>query len=796
VNRKQQDGAAKGGIPFRRGRAVGVRARRTYTWLASFLVVAALFLPAATQPNTASPTVWFADHKIAKQVDTGTNTVTQSFTVDHDIEALAVVPETNALWVLSDKRLQRYGADTTLQRDIDIKTLAAKVDDPEALALNPYDQSLWLALEKTLIHLDADGAKQFDRTVNDKIKALSLDLDESVWVLTKKELVHFDTNGSVVDTVDLKALSVKADHLALDALGSMLWLAGEHTLYKFDITDCMENNTFTNCLIHETSPYLQQHAHNPVDWYPWRKEALEKARREDKPILLSVGYSACHWCHVMEQESFEDEAVAKVMNERFVCIKVDREERPDLDKIYQTAHQLLTQRPGGWPLNMFITPDDHMPFFGGTYFPKTSKFGMPGFTDVLQRVANFYHEHRKEIVEQGDSLRELFGRIQPGGPPPDAEISDNVLKEALAQLKNQFDPRHGGFGGAPKFPHPTSIEFCLRRWAHSVVTGKPDSEVRHIARFTLRAMASGGIYDQIGGGFCRYAVDEQWMIPHFEKMLYDNAQLLPLYPDAFLATGDNLFKRVAEETAVWTIREMQSPEGGYYSTLDADSEGHEGKFYVWTTEELKNLLNADEWNVLEARYGLKGKPNFEGKWHLHVHAGLADIADKLPYQGADIDALLASAHSKLFAAREKRIRPGRDEKILTSWNGLMIKGMARAGRLLERQDFIASAERALDFIRDHLWKKRAVACDVQGRTSAARRLHGCRRYASREGGGRAASGTAAESNAGSSCRGRKPGAAHRHNCAGSAIGRTQCARRGRARDGAHQRRQGASQRLS
>ncbi len=507
----------------------------------------------------------------------------------------------------------------------------------------------------------------------------------------------------------------------------------------------MENNTFTNRLIHETSPYLQQHAHNPVNWYPWGEEALEKARREDKPILLSVGYSACHWCHVMEQESFEDEAVAKVMNGRFVCIKVDREERPDLDKIYQTAHQLLTQRPGGWPLNMFLMPDDHMPFFGGTYFPKTPKFGMPGFTEVLQRVADFYHERRKEIVEQSDSLRELFGRIQPDGPAPDAEISDNVLKEALTQLKNQFDPRHGGFGGAPKFPHPTSIEFCLRCWAHSVVTGKPDNEARHIARFTLRAMASGGIYDQIGGGFCRYAVDEQWMIPHFEKMLYDNAQLLPLYADAFLATGDNLFKRVAEETAAWTIREMQSPEGGYYSTLDADSEGQEGKFYVWTTEELKNLLNADEWNVLEARYGLKGESNFEGKWHLHVHAGHADIANKLPYQEADIDALLASAHGKLFAAREKRIRPGRDEKILTSWNGLMIKGMARAGRLLRRQDFIASAERAMDFIRDRLWKNgRLLATyrDVQapsGEANTALPRDDCM-----DAGGRATQGAVAE----------------------------------------------------
>jgi len=494
----------------------------------------------------------------------------------------------------------------------------------------------------------------------------------------------------------------------------------------------------TNRLIHETSPYLQQHAHNPVDWYPWGADALEKARREDKPILVSIGYSACHWCHVMEHESFEDEDVARVMNELFVCIKVDREERPDLDKIYQTSHQILAQRPGGWPLNMFLTPGDQMPFFGGTYFPKTPKYGMPGFTDLLQHVAEVYRNKRDAIREQNDSLSDIFRRLQPPAPAPGVHPGPEALEQVHAELKHQYDARFGGFGGAPKFPHPTSLELCLHRWARGQQNGaaKGDAsmgasaavseaasqdsaalEALQMARHTLRSMAHGGLYDQIGGGFCRYSVDERWEIPHFEKMLYDNAQLLGLYVDAWRATGESLFRRIAVETAEWVMREMQSPDGGYYSALDADSEGREGKFYVWSAEEIRQLLSAEEWDIVERRYGLQGTPNFEGRWHLNVRADNATLALRLERLESDVASQLESARRKLFAAREKRVRPGRDEKILTAWNALMIKAMAHTGRLLARPDFTDSAERALDFIHVRLWRDgRLLATHKDGKS--------------------------------------------------------------------------------
>ncbi|MBI5782162.1 MAG: thioredoxin domain-containing protein [Gammaproteobacteria bacterium] len=463
-----------------------------------------------------------------------------------------------------------------------------------------------------------------------------------------------------------------------------------------------------NRLIHETSPYLLQHAHNPVDWYPWGAEALERARRENRPILVSIGYSACHWCHVMEHESFEDEEVARVMNELFVCIKVDREERPDLDKIYQTAHQILAQRPGGWPLNMFLTPDDQMPFFGGTYFPKTSKYGMPAFTDLLRHVAEVYNKKHDAIREQNASLHDIFARLQPEGPAPGMRLGPEVLDGAYTELQRQFDARYGGFGKAPKFPHPTSLELCLHRWSLSLRNSAGDKEALHMARHTLAAMAHGGIYDQVGGGFCRYSVDERWEIPHFEKMLYDNAQLLALYADAWLASEESLFRHIAIETAEWVMREMQSPEGGYYSALDADSEGHEGRFYAWTAEEIRNLLTPEEWGVVERRFGLQGTPNFEGQWHLNVHTDEAAIAEQMLCPESDVAARLESARRKLFVARAQRVRPGRDEKILTSWNGLMIQAMAHAGRILERPDFIVSAGRAMDFIQAQLWRHRRL----------------------------------------------------------------------------------------
>jgi uncharacterized protein YyaL (SSP411 family) len=447
-----------------------------------------------------------------------------------------------------------------------------------------------------------------------------------------------------------------------------------------------------NRLARETSPYLQQHAANPVDWYPWGEEALERARQEDKPILLSVGYSACHWCHVMAHESFEDAEVAAVMNRLFVNVKVDREERPDLDQIYQSAHQMLAQRSGGWPLTMFLSPEG-APFFGGTYFPKTPRYGMPGFPDLCERIAAVWREKRAEIAAQNSEVLKALARTLPRQAGHRSEFSAEVLDAMLDNLRANFDAQHGGFGAAPKFPHPTDLELCLRK-----------GEVE-IAQLTLRRMCEGGIYDQLGGGFCRYSTDAEWTIPHFEKMLYDNGPLLALLSDAWVLTGDALFARCAGETAGWIMREMQSPEGGYYSSLDADSEHEEGKFYVWSREEVRELLSADEYQVVARHYGLEQPPNFENRhWHLRVTAPVDD------------EARLASARTKLLAAREKRIRPGRDEKILVSWNALAIRGMARAGRVFHCAPWIASARRALQFIRETMWRDaRLLATYKDGR---------------------------------------------------------------------------------
>jgi len=469
-----------------------------------------------------------------------------------------------------------------------------------------------------------------------------------------------------------------------------------------------------NRLAHETSPYLLQHAGNPVDWYPWGEEAHARARAEDKPILLSIGYSACHWCHVMEHESFEDEDTARVMNELFINIKVDREERPDLDRIYQTAHQVLAGRPGGWPLTMFLAPDDHTPFFGGTYFPNRPRHGLPAFTDLLQRVAAFYREHRDAITEQNSVLRGMFTRFEPGRPEPGRILDSQPLIAARRELESHYDPVHGGFGGAPKFPHPMNLEFLLRAHAAS---GGQDATARAMAADSLRAMIRGGLYDQLGGGFFRYSVDERWMIPHFEKMLYDNGPLLALAADAARATGDRLFARAARATGEWVMREMQSPAGGYYATLDADSEGHEGRYYVWTPREVEALVTAEEYRLFAPIYGLDRSANFEGEsWHLHTYEDPAAVARRLGLDPVTAEALLGTAREKLLAARNRRVRPGRDEKIITGWNGLMIRGMARAGRLLGHPDLVDSASGALDFVRANLWRDdRLLASFKDGR---------------------------------------------------------------------------------
>jgi len=476
----------------------------------------------------------------------------------------------------------------------------------------------------------------------------------------------------------------------------------------------------SNLLAQETSPYLLQHADNPVAWRPWNAAALEEARRDDKPILLSIGYSACHWCHVMAHESFEDPATAAAMNDLFVNIKVDREERPDLDKIYQLAHQILTGRGGGWPLTVFLTPQDLAPYFAGTYFPKTPRYGMPAFTEMLQQVSDFYRHQRADITEQHGRLLQILQQI--GTTAPDASPFDAVpLDVARNQLSTSYDSVNGGFGSAPKFPHPTHIERLLHHWATTAVAGNPDHGALDMARTTLIKMADGGIYDQLGGGFCRYSVDDQWMIPHFEKMLYDNGPLLALAAQAWQISGDELFRRVAGETAEWVMREMQSPEGGYYATLDADSEGEEGKFYAWTREEIRSLVDEDDFALFARRYGLDSTPNFEHQWHLHVFHDLSELAQEFSVSVDAVQERLDGVRRLLFDIRQERVHPGRDEKIIASWNGLMIKGMAVAGGVLDAPAYLASAERALDFIRSNLWhdgRLRAVYKDGRARFPA------------------------------------------------------------------------------
>lgn len=470
----------------------------------------------------------------------------------------------------------------------------------------------------------------------------------------------------------------------------------------------------SNDLAKETSPYLLQHSKNPVDWYPWGEEALTLARTQNKPILLSIGYSACHWCHVMAQESFEDETVASVMNQHFVNIKVDREERPDIDQIYQTAHNMLNQRNGGWPLTMFLTPEQK-PFFGGTYFPKITRNGMPGFLDLLPLIAEAYYTRGEEIEQQNARLMHLFDASLPEDTTSDPEFSVQLFDQALKALNKNFDSVNGGFGNAPKFIHPAELEFCLQRYFVD-----KDKDALNIVTYTLEKMAKGGIYDQLGGGFCRYSTDQCWHIPHFEKMLYDNGALLHLYTMAWLITRNTLFKQVIEETAAWTMREMQSASGaerGYYSSLDADSEHEEGKFYVWDREHAAQVLSRAEYEIAAPYYGLERPPNFEQKyWNLEISQSLAVVAQQAGVCYEEAQHRLTSAQKKLFLVRETRTRPGRDEKILTSWNGLMIKGMVCSGRIFKHRAWIFSAIDAVDFIRNTMWKNnRLLATYKDGR---------------------------------------------------------------------------------
>ncbi len=446
-----------------------------------------------------------------------------------------------------------------------------------------------------------------------------------------------------------------------------------------------------NRLAKETSPYLLQHADNPVDWYPWGDEAFELARKTAKPVLLSVGYSACHWCHVMAHESFEDDATAELMNELFVNVKVDREERPDVDKIYQTAHQLITQRAGGWPLTMFLDGDDRRPFFGGTYFPKDARYGMPAFGELLKNVAAFYADKRDEIREQNDRLLNALDSLTPAAVGASHTLTAAPLAAAREHFEKNLDREFGGFGGAPKFPHPTTIDRLLRHWRGTASDTEPDVEALFMAALTLARMAEGGLFDHVGGGFFRYSVDRYWQIPHFEKMLYDNGPLLAIYAQAAIATGEALFTAAANATADWMLADMRDANGGFYATRDADSEGHEGLYYLWEPDEVRELLG-DDFDRFSHRFGLDQAANFEGRWHLTVRQPIGD----------DDAEVFDNAKKTLLERRKTRVPPARDEKQLTAWNALAIRGLAVAGRALGRDELVDAARDAVEFIHGTL----------------------------------------------------------------------------------------------
>jgi len=450
-----------------------------------------------------------------------------------------------------------------------------------------------------------------------------------------------------------------------------------------------------NRLARETSPYLLQHAHNPVDWYPWGQEAFERARREDRPLLLSVGYSACHWCHVMERESFENPAIAGLMNELFVNVKVDREERPDVDQIYMQAVQALTGH-GGWPMTVFLTPEG-VPFYGGTYFPPEERHGMPAFPRVLQGVTEAYRARRGDVAESGKQLLEQM-RQSEGLRASATVLTDEILFNAFQGVSQHFDEREGGTSGAPKFPQPMIWDSVLRFWARS-----KNPRALDMVRLTLTRMARGGMYDQLGGGFHRYSVDAQWLVPHFEKMLYDNAQLARLYLHAWLATGDAEYRRITEETLDYVLREMTHPSGGFFSAQDADSEGVEGKFFVWTPEEIRALVPDPE--TVEAAlafWGVADGPNFERHSILHVPRPPAAVAERLGISVERLAEHIVRARGILRAARDKRVPPGLDNKVLAAWNGLMLTAFAEAGRSLGRADYLAAAARSADFLTSQM----------------------------------------------------------------------------------------------
>lgn len=488
-----------------------------------------------------------------------------------------------------------------------------------------------------------------------------------------------------------------------------------------------KNTSLHNALSQETSPYLIQHANNPVNWMAWNNESLSLAEHTGKPILLSIGYSACHWCHVMAEESFEDQNTSAIMNKLFINIKVDKEERPDLDKIYQNAHSLLTERPGGWPLTVFLTPDTQMPIFAGTYFPKESRYGLPAFTSLLKQISEIWRTRQDDVQQQSNSLNTAYQRIYKSTKPENIELNHAAIDIARNQIEKQFDNVHGGFSDAPKFLHPSILDFSIKHWCRSKALHQNDPRILHSAVYTLEKMANGGLFDHLGGGFYRYSTDKFWMIPHFEKMLYDNGPLLTLYSQLWKINNEQAFHTTVTETADWVIREMQAPDGGYYSSQDADSEDREGKFFVWSEDEINEQLiicshNKDikplSIDIFKQRFCLNDDSNFEDLWHLHGHTTESQLAKTHKQDKNELHHQLTLIRQQFFQHREKRIHPDTDTKVLCAWNGLMIHGMANAGRLLDINKYTESATAAAHFLKQHCWNNNQLfASTKDGKTT-------------------------------------------------------------------------------
>jgi len=466
-----------------------------------------------------------------------------------------------------------------------------------------------------------------------------------------------------------------------------------------------------NELAAESSPYLRQHADNPVNWLPWSQKALDEAREQNKPILLSIGYSACHWCHVMAHESFEDEKTAALMNQHFINIKIDREERPDIDRIYQTAHQLITRRPGGWPLTMFLSPTSCVPFFGGTYFPDKPRYGMIAFSDLLERIAGIFEQEPDKINQQSQAIQQALIDIEMRENQNQRAADIGAIATFDSQLLEAHDAEFGGFGKAPKFPQPAILLQVLRR----AFQQSPGDPVYKAIDFSLEKMALGGIQDHLGGGFYRYSVDDKWMIPHFEKMLYDNGQLMEVFALAFRLTGKPLFANAVDGIVTWLEREMRTDSGAFYAALDADSEGIEGKFYLWTPAEVEQVIGTEVYPAFACQFGLDQAANFEGQWHLHSYHDTPQIIEKFNLDAQEYTAVQADIRDQLLAVRATRIRPGLDNKVLTSWNALVIRGLASAARVFMRQDYFDIARRCLHALKNECWQdERLLALSAAG----------------------------------------------------------------------------------